>query len=47
MIIQKEDLTAQAIEIGLWDRLLEEANIGKESGGADDAEIEIIKAKRY
>ena len=47
MIIRKEDLTEHAKEIGLWDALLEEAGIGLESDGADEAEIEIIKAKRY
>ncbi len=46
MIITKNDLTPYAIEIGLWDALLEEAEIGAESEGADEAEIEIIKAKR-
>jgi len=46
MVLRKEDLTENAIELGLWTALLEEANIGTESEGADEAEIIILKAKR-
>lgn len=45
MVIRKSDLTNEAIELGIWEALLEEAGIGVHSDGADDAEVEILKAR--
>lgn len=43
--LRKSDFTNEAIEIGLWDALLESAGISPEADRADDVEIEILKAK--
>lgn len=48
MIIRLEDLTNEAVNIGMWDALLTLAGYEKkEHGNSTDTEIEITSAKIF
>lgn len=46
MIIRKDDLTNESINIGLWSSLCEFAGISVEESFNEEIEIEITKARK-